>query len=159
MPQPRVKLKCPANIHTGPSERIIEFTFPGTRGDVYAQGGLIQFKEWEGIGHVNVYGCDLDVVVNGIRTGDGDPVSAERSDGKVWDQRWPEEEGWFWFYGDPYSADIEQKHVRQYAVHISKISNGFMHVCEGNFMYQAQSSPGFWAPMETPEDPTEDSAK
>ena len=66
MPKPKVALKCPANMHTLPDERIIEFTFPGTQGDLYQQGGLISFRVINGVGYVDVYACDLDVVVNGM---------------------------------------------------------------------------------------------
>lgn len=80
--KPKVTLKCPANVHTGPNERIVEFTFPGTNGDVYQQGGLISFRTYNGVGYIDIYNCDRDVVINGSRVGDGDTGDrnpAERS--------------------------------------------------------------------------------
>ena len=67
MPKPRIKQKCPADIFSGPNEKVIEFTFPGTEGDVYEQGGLIAFQIIDGVGYVDVYQCDSQVVVNGER--------------------------------------------------------------------------------------------
>lgn len=57
MSKPRVTLKCPANVHTSPNERIIEFSFPdGT-------GGLISFTTTTTGPRVEVYRCDPSVVV------------------------------------------------------------------------------------------------
>ena len=158
MPKPRVMTKCPANAYAGSDERIIEFTFPGTKGDVYAQGGLIEFRTLNGVGYVEVYGCDMDVVVNGFRTGDGDPVQSDRrSDGKIWSHLWPTEPGSYWFYGDPFGAkDVRHQSVRSYFVRVLQISKGLAFICEGHFLYKQEASPGFWTPAETPEDPTKE---
>lgn len=72
MSKPRVITRCIANVNTGPNERIIEFSFPGTKGDMYLQGGLISFRVVDGVGYVEIYNCDRDLVVNGYRVGDGD---------------------------------------------------------------------------------------
>jgi hypothetical protein len=40
--KPRVNLKCRANIFAGPTERIIEFSFPGAPSP--STGGLIAFR-------------------------------------------------------------------------------------------------------------------
>jgi len=68
--KPRIILNCPANRYTKEDERIIEFTFPGTKGDVYQQGGLISFQIIDGVGYVDVYQCDSQIVVNGVRQTD-----------------------------------------------------------------------------------------
>lgn len=79
MSKPRVTKRCPANTQTGPNERIIEFSFPGTEASGgYTQGGLIAFRVIDGVGYVEVYACDNEVVVNGFRTGDKDSPQGGR---------------------------------------------------------------------------------
>lgn len=58
MSKPRVLMKCPANVHTGKNERIIEFAFAdGT-------GGLISFRTSDdGSNVVNVYCTDPSITV------------------------------------------------------------------------------------------------
>jgi len=56
--KPTVKLKCPANQHAAPGERIIEFTFPN------GKGGLISFFDGENGPLVNVYDHDKEVTAN-----------------------------------------------------------------------------------------------
>jgi hypothetical protein len=59
MAKPRVTLKCPANAHTGPDERIIEFS-----DGVGATGGLISFRRMrDGRLRVEVYRTDPEVEV------------------------------------------------------------------------------------------------
>lgn len=63
--KPKVITKCPANVHASPNERIIEFTFPGTKAKGgYRQGGLISFRVVDGKGRVDVYNYDDEVKVN-----------------------------------------------------------------------------------------------
>lgn len=148
MSKPRVMTKCPANQYSGSDARIIEFSFPGTKGGMYAQGGLIEFRTVNGVGYVYVYGCDEEVVVNGTKTGDG----------KIWSQLWPTEPGSYWFYGDPFGAkEVRPEHVRSYFVRALQTSDSIVFICEGHFLYPQEASPGFWTPLETPKNPTKES--
>lgn len=63
-----------------------------------------------------------------------------------WTTSWPQEEGWYWFYGDAHH--IGRKEL--YAVQTWKIKNGFTYVANGNFIY-AQEAVGVWLPMIVPE--------
>lgn len=53
-----------------------------------------------------------------------------------WCQDWPEEEGYFWFYGYRYgrvSCGRPQK-PEYMLMKVRKIANGFMYVADGQFM-------------------------
>lgn len=54
--KPQVTTKCPANVHTAPNERIVEFSSD-------AGGGLIGFTVAGGKLHVHVYRHDPTVLV------------------------------------------------------------------------------------------------
>lgn len=57
MAKPTVTLRCPANQHAGPNERIIEFSSANG-------GGLISFRDMPDGGLVvDVYRCDASVEV------------------------------------------------------------------------------------------------
>ena len=59
--KPRVTTKCVAECYAGPNERIIEFSFPGTKGPL---GGLIQFTvDRDGVCRVHLYRLDKEVHV------------------------------------------------------------------------------------------------
>jgi hypothetical protein len=60
MPKPKVELRCPANAHTGPHERTIEFSYV-SGGKLY--GGLINFFGKEDGLIVEVYRTDPGVEV------------------------------------------------------------------------------------------------
>lgn len=55
--KPTVTLRCPANAHTGPNERVIEFSSS-------AGGGLISFVVAHDAIHVHVYRHDRTVHVS-----------------------------------------------------------------------------------------------
>lgn len=75
----------------------------------------------------------------------------------IWTTKWPDEPGWYWFFGDPFGAlDVNRDHVRNYTVRVSQASNAMMYVCEGHFLYQSEASPGFWTPMVVPPVPDEE---
>lgn len=60
MSKPTVALVCPANAYSGPSERIVEFSYRHA-GQLY--GGLIAFHGTEHGLIVDVYRCDPGVQV------------------------------------------------------------------------------------------------
>lgn len=65
--KPRVTLKCPANVHSGPTERIVEFShICNTAAGRVLRGGLISFQELDnGRLNIQVYRLDpgIDVMV------------------------------------------------------------------------------------------------
>lgn len=59
MGKPRVITRCVANAYTGPRERIVEFSFPGTEGPA---GGLMRLSYRNLLPHVELYrveGCTV----------------------------------------------------------------------------------------------------
>lgn len=61
--KPRAITKCVANAYTGPTERIVEFSFPGTDGPA---GGLMRLAYRNGQPHVELYrveGCVVNAPV------------------------------------------------------------------------------------------------
>lgn len=61
--KPRVLTKCVANHYAASNERIVEFSFPGTK-DHEQKGGLVSFRRLsDGTTIVNLYGLDDDVKV------------------------------------------------------------------------------------------------
>ena len=55
--KPSVTLKCPANFHSMPEERIIEFSF------LNGLGGLISFREIKGKSVIELYRIDKDIQI------------------------------------------------------------------------------------------------
>lgn len=70
-----------------------------------------------------------------------------------WTHEWPTEPGWYWFYGDPHG--IEKHFTRLYPVRVYKVSNGWAHIAEGNFMFPSEASDGVWIKMIVPKLPEE----
>jgi hypothetical protein len=71
MKRPNVSLRCPADVHHGAGERIIEFSFPdGT-------GGLISFRETTQGKRVCVYRVDADIHVDSPDASTGNPPRGE----------------------------------------------------------------------------------
>ena len=68
MAKPKVSTKCPANAHAASDQRIVEFSFPGTKGPM---GGLISFSVCsDGTPLVHVYRVDAGVRVS-VSPGEG----------------------------------------------------------------------------------------
>ena len=62
----------------------------------------------------------------------------------MWTNKFPTEEGSYWFYGwlSKYDKKNSDRKLRSADVH--KISNGFMYVSEGSFMYEAEGAESYW---------------
>jgi hypothetical protein len=71
-------------------------------------------------------------------------------DGVAWSDTFPQEEGWYWFFGH----DFGPKHeiIRLHTVKVHRIQNGYSHICDGHFIY-ASEAVGVWLPMTLPEFP------
>lgn len=65
-----------------------------------------------------------------------------------WTTIWPQEKGWYWFYGDAYRTNRK----RLFAVQVWEASNGFSYIANGNFIYPSEAV-GMWLPLVTPEIP------
>jgi len=66
----------------------------------------------------------------------------------TWSNEIPIQDGYYWFYGDPFSNKNDSKYVRQYLVNARPFR--FMFVTEGNFM---ENTNGYWMRAEIPEPP------
>jgi hypothetical protein len=68
-----------------------------------------------------------------------------------WTTEIPKCEGWFWFYGDAFTFDINNHCTNElYMVRVRKISNGFAYIANGNFM---ENEKGWWLETSVPELP------
>jgi len=57
-----------------------------------------------------------------------------------WSKEWPNKEGLYWFYGYRYGKYFGNKKndPELGLVNVRKIANGFMHTCDGQFMYESE---------------------
>lgn len=72
---------------------------------------------------------------------------------EVWTTEFPKEEGFYWFYGDPF---VSEYHKDQWAASlriakVMKIPNGFMYVADGHFFENRMQ--GLWLKIEKPQIP------
>ena len=58
-----------------------------------------------------------------------------------WTAEWPEEEGYFWFFGWCWGVDGEPE---MHFVENRKISNGFTRITNGYFMWKREGAIGLW---------------
>lgn len=64
MSKPKVTTRCVANTYAATNKRIIEFSDADT-----GKGGLIAFRSRpDGKLQVDVYRCDIGVIINGVET-------------------------------------------------------------------------------------------
>jgi len=64
-----------------------------------------------------------------------------------WTTEWPTTKGWYWFYGWDFGRGRSgREEPTLYPVRIKKVSNGYMYVCEGYFIYKGQAE-GLWLPI------------
>jgi hypothetical protein len=68
-----------------------------------------------------------------------------------WTPDWPTEPGWYWFYGHMYGEEKRSAGV----VRVSKISNGLIHVLDGNFMWPKEGHRGVFQRLPAPVIPAE----
>lgn len=67
-----------------------------------------------------------------------------------WSSEWPKEPGYYWLAGYVW-RDAE---VKVYLVKVSKITNGLMHIANGNFLFESDVKDGAkWAKAVLPELP------
>lgn len=68
-----------------------------------------------------------------------------------WFLDWPEEEGFYWFYGHrfaPYGKDKEMM-----LVEVKRASNAFIYIAKGNFMWEKEAV-GAWMKAVLPKPPS-----
>jgi hypothetical protein len=71
---------------------------------------------------------------------------------KGWTMDVPEREGWFWFWGDPFTSkkSLFLPNEELSMVHIHKGSDSYVYVANGNFM---ENTDGLWREAVVPETP------
>ena len=69
---------------------------------------------------------------------------------RKWTKTFPKKEGWYWFYGYRFKRETEKEYC---IVQVRKISNGFMYICNGNFMFKKETGEGKFIPAILPELP------
>ena len=82
-------------------------------------------------------------------------MKSAKEDGRLlygeWSKETPQEIGYYWFYGDPFTSDINKDCQNELnMVEVWRISNGYAYVCKGNFM---ENERGLWQKMYVPELP------
>ena len=70
-----------------------------------------------------------------------------------WFKEFPKKEGIYWFYGYRFKGEEEKEFL---FVKVRKISNGLMHVTEGQFMGESETGEGLFCKAEYPEVPNEE---
>ena len=68
---------------------------------------------------------------------------------KKWNKDIPTKPGYYWFYGELW----DKKDI--YYIRCRKITNGFMYVTKGAFVYPKRECVGVWQPVIFPELPTD----
>jgi hypothetical protein len=70
-----------------------------------------------------------------------------------WIKQFPEEPGWYWFYGVRYRAKdgYPNREPELYTVKVNAINNGFTYVANGQFMYESEVGDYRFCPMEVPD--------
>lgn len=75
---------------------------------------------------------------------------------ETWSRRRPTIPGWYWYYGDAFAGDANFPLEPELCIaQVSKMTNGFMYVVNGNFISERKEHPGWWLPISTPELPEE----
>lgn len=67
-----------------------------------------------------------------------------------WYKEFPTKPGFYWFYGHRFKGETEKELC---IVKVSKISNGVMHTCNGNFMFEKETGEGWFFPLLIPDIP------
>lgn len=73
-----------------------------------------------------------------------------------WTDEWPEERGWYWFYGwrSKYSAIDNPLKPDLYAVKVRRSGNDHaIYIADGNFLHKQEGARGLWRKMDMPELP------
>lgn len=73
----------------------------------------------------------------------------------MWTKKWPEEEGYYWFYGYRYGKEsCGHKRKPEYMVmRCRKISDGFILLGNGQFVYESEPEEAHFLKIELPEPP------
>ena len=68
----------------------------------------------------------------------------------VWSSEWPQEPGWYWFYGIRSEwADVADL----FPVNVRRASRGCVYIASGAFLYAEEGVHGVFCPMVVPELP------
>lgn len=70
----------------------------------------------------------------------------------TWTSDWPQDLGWYWFFGNPYSKQDRDPILS--AVQVHQGANTLVYICGAAFMYKSEAV-GVWAPMIVPPTPEE----
>ncbi len=72
----------------------------------------------------------------------------------MWTNEWPDQEGWYWFFGDPFGKmSKDRKGPFTLPTQAVKSGDGLVFICNGNFLYSEESGAALWAEMEMPVEP------
>lgn len=69
-----------------------------------------------------------------------------------WSDEWPAAAGEYWLYGWIYKDEYVNP-PKFHFVKVRKIRDGFMYVCEGQFVFKNDSAKGKWQPVVFPDPP------
>lgn len=67
----------------------------------------------------------------------------------MWTREWPENPGWYWFYGFQFPSSSKR---RLLPVNIVQAADSLAFIAGSAFMYPSEAT-GVWQPMEVPELP------
>lgn len=72
-----------------------------------------------------------------------------------WTKEWPEEEGWYWFYGYRYGREsCGSKNNPEYMMmKCWKVSNGYMMVGDGSFVHKSETEEAYFLKITPPKQP------
>jgi hypothetical protein len=71
-----------------------------------------------------------------------------------WQEVWPDEAGFWWFYGYKWNSDEKEGKPKQLSiVRAFKVMNGFSYIIDGHFMYTVESGNGVFKKIELPKLP------
>lgn len=68
-----------------------------------------------------------------------------------WTEEWPNDPGWYWFYGWPFADRSGGSEI--HLVKVIRNSYGVTRVTNGHFLYPAEGGYGKWLPADLPEPP------
>ena len=71
-----------------------------------------------------------------------------------WSDTFPQEEGWYWFFGQKFGPEHLDGLLRLHTAKVRRSQSGYVYICDGQFTFLSEAV-GVWLPMTLPEFPTD----
>lgn len=68
----------------------------------------------------------------------------------IWTDKWPTEEGTYWFYGYRFHITNDKDKPELFLVEVWKLPWGIVYATRGYFLYREEGGFGLWTPADLP---------